>query len=373
MNQKPDKISSTIAALLLPEHSYSKEPLLDFLRRANPTELDEFVDTCMKHRIAPIAGYRLLGIDSKHTSNAPLNQLTNAYHATFYKNQSAIALFERLGSHLSDRGIRYAGIKGIYMLSNVYPDIGMRPMADIDILVAPHEFVHATVSVLEMGAKFVHEPIDIGKKIRSIPFIGIDLIYDFIDYINRLGMREALIQHSKTGWYIEIQQSVSRPGEPRGWIDAKAMLDVEKTPPWPKPETEFILQAIDVFDKGGKAGLLAATDLLWLMETKDINPNKLLAVAEELNLTPVVYAAFGLIQEMLGIKVDDYDEPMVRRLLRKFVSADLSNTPLFWRLSYLQKGILPLAMSQSKLHIIEAKVADTIAFRILTRTNDKAN
>lgn len=88
---------------------------------------------------------------SLKNSDAPENvvqKCEHAYYATMTENIYRLHAIEELETYLRDEKLSVLIVKGAALLDAVYPDPGMRPMEDIDLVVRPEDF-EALAKVLE--------------------------------------------------------------------------------------------------------------------------------------------------------------------------------------------------------------------------------
>ncbi len=80
-----------------------------------------------------------------------LDKLRQEYHATAFKNMSLVKEYHRIAEVLSNNKIGFIPLKGISFLGSIYPNIAVRPCADIDILVSKKEVPLAEKTLLASG------------------------------------------------------------------------------------------------------------------------------------------------------------------------------------------------------------------------------
>lgn len=77
--------------------------------------------------------------------------LKRAYYRTLAKNSLIFQEYSRITQALADAGIVWIALKGADVALSVYPNIGLRPMSDLDILVKADEFIRARAVILSCG------------------------------------------------------------------------------------------------------------------------------------------------------------------------------------------------------------------------------
>jgi hypothetical protein len=121
------------------------------LRRAGPGAVrwNRLVDMAHWHRLAPLL-WRYLRADGQAGSvpDGVLDQLHRVAAATTARNLSLQAALAQVVGALADLGIPAMLLKGAALIESVYPDIWLRPMGDLDILV-PRSSIEAAHGAVE--------------------------------------------------------------------------------------------------------------------------------------------------------------------------------------------------------------------------------
>ena len=81
------------------------------------------------------------------------DKIYKRYIAVAARNTLAMYDTEKLVNKLCEYDIDIAGLKGIYLLEHVYGNIGVRSMADIDVLVKKENLAHSYELMRELGYK----------------------------------------------------------------------------------------------------------------------------------------------------------------------------------------------------------------------------
>ena len=137
------------ALILAPLNSDQKAILCDLLQFEH-TWPTKGIDLTTLQAVLPIVRtHRLLGVLEFVLSRLPAEQLcvlrpvVNDLQASFNENRSQVDAahqeFAALHDILRRAGLRCIPLKGIFLGRRYYPDRAMRPMSDIDILIAPEE------------------------------------------------------------------------------------------------------------------------------------------------------------------------------------------------------------------------------------------
>ncbi|MCX6842065.1 MAG: nucleotidyltransferase family protein [candidate division WOR-3 bacterium] len=138
--------------------------LLDFLRTGDredvsgkPAQLDdaswsELILDADKHRVSSLLYWRLK--DTEPAGNVMVDAMAGLRHA--YYAEAARALLRRHGlsqllSGLHEAGVPVIVLKGAFLSEVVYPNIALRSMGDVDLLVPRVELPRAQAILLDMG------------------------------------------------------------------------------------------------------------------------------------------------------------------------------------------------------------------------------
>jgi hypothetical protein len=117
----------------------------------------EATEALRLHELLPFAGYglrthRLEG----RVPPATRDTLASAYYESLLRNLCAVELLKDVHERLVERGVEPVLWKGIVLATAFYPDLGARPMADLDLAIDAAERI-ATLEVLE-AAGLVRRP-----------------------------------------------------------------------------------------------------------------------------------------------------------------------------------------------------------------------
>jgi Uncharacterised nucleotidyltransferase len=109
------------------------------------------VDMAEWHRMSPLLWRHLRGGGVASIPDGVLDQLHGAAAATTARNLSLQAELNRVLAALATLGIPVMLLKGAALIEAVYPDIGLRPMGDVDILVPGPSIEDAQGAVEALG------------------------------------------------------------------------------------------------------------------------------------------------------------------------------------------------------------------------------
>ncbi len=74
-----------------------------------------------------------------------------AYYQTLTRNLRMLARLDEILDRAEAEGLRLLPYKGAALAATVYPDVGTRPMADLDLLVEPSQLTPATALLKQLG------------------------------------------------------------------------------------------------------------------------------------------------------------------------------------------------------------------------------
>ena len=98
------------------------------------------LDEVRAHRVAPVLGYMLRSLGLDRTVPAPYAAaLAGDYRQTLVANTLLMRNLGQLLPALADVGVRPIVLKGALLANVYYPDLGARPMGDLDLLIRPEE------------------------------------------------------------------------------------------------------------------------------------------------------------------------------------------------------------------------------------------
>lgn len=110
------------------------------------------IDEVYQQGIAPLFYTLLVNLNNSHGFEIPQKEkLYQTHISTAAKNMLILYETETILAALQLAGIPAAGLKGIYLLENVYPDIGARSMSDVDILVKKQDLPKCLAVMHELG------------------------------------------------------------------------------------------------------------------------------------------------------------------------------------------------------------------------------
>ncbi|MBW1779883.1 MAG: nucleotidyltransferase family protein [Deltaproteobacteria bacterium] len=144
-----------IVGLLRKAFAHGDEGASVPLPNASPIEWDRVFETALQWNIAPML-YRLIRKrpDVPNASDIPGDALRNieaAYTKTYMVNRANFSELAKIVKALAAADVRVLLLKGAHLAQFVYPDIGLRWMADIDILIRRDDLKRAVRVLVQMG------------------------------------------------------------------------------------------------------------------------------------------------------------------------------------------------------------------------------
>ena len=123
--------------------------LPDVVSHLDPGQWDTLVSEAYRQDLGPLLYSFLVRQKEAFTLPLPIKEkLNRTYLSTAVRNTLALHETEILLTAFQNVDIPAAGLKGIYLLENVYADIGARSMNDIDILIRKQDLA-ACISTLQ--------------------------------------------------------------------------------------------------------------------------------------------------------------------------------------------------------------------------------
>jgi hypothetical protein len=121
--------------------SYSHERLMLSLLRGEPRSLVDFsgaesgtfAELCRQHRVTGLVHQQATSVPAK--TGALLPVLREATHKILVDNLVLLHALKDVASALSEEGIGFVLLKGASLLGLLYPEIQLRPMTDVDLLI----------------------------------------------------------------------------------------------------------------------------------------------------------------------------------------------------------------------------------------------
>ncbi len=121
-------------------------------KQLNPSSWKYLITFFQYHELLPVLYYNIKNKGLK-TSPEVENFLKQSYYSSSVCNIILLAEFIKIKELFDSANIRFAPLKGIDFLNSLYPDINLRSIVDIDILLDKNQLSKAETLLLEKGYK----------------------------------------------------------------------------------------------------------------------------------------------------------------------------------------------------------------------------
>jgi len=151
MSEKFDAITYLLKLL---EPGRTREEQVELLSKLDSEQWESLIDEARKQGVAPILYPFVVSLEKTSDFKLPSREiLYQSYLTNAVRNTLILSEAEWLLTNLQNAGIAAAGLKGIYLLENVYGDIGARTMNDIDLLVKKSDLAACLQVLLGSGCQ----------------------------------------------------------------------------------------------------------------------------------------------------------------------------------------------------------------------------
>lgn len=137
--------------------SMSAEAVVEASRLlAQSLDWEYILETSIRHGVSPLF-YQGLNQMSKTMALENLipssiyQQLQNLYHGNQLRNQRLYRVLQEIVGAFKQAGIQVMGLKDIQLAREVYPDIGLRPMGDLDLLIHQQDYNRSAECMRSLG------------------------------------------------------------------------------------------------------------------------------------------------------------------------------------------------------------------------------
>ncbi len=160
----------TCQCLILDEHPELKEGIKNkFI--SGEVDLDKFVHLCSNHLILPVIYLRLK--DAELLEIFPdeyASHLKEIYELNRKRNTEILQQIEEISMTLLEANIKPVYLKGTAnLMDELYDDIGMRMIGDIDFLVQEKDYLRTVDLILGLGYENQHKMYDDAKTFKHYP------------------------------------------------------------------------------------------------------------------------------------------------------------------------------------------------------------
>lgn len=164
------------------------------LAQLSPAKWQALAQLASKQHVAPILYHRLKTQDLLRYVPSDIQQrLTTRQKNVTVNNLRRQAEFRRLVSAFDEANISVLALKGIYLASVVYPQIGLRQMGDLDLLVPIADTIRAAEIAQSLDYRLPRSLADVERE-----FV---VAHHLPELVNA------------DGFHLEIHGNLTRPGE----------------------------------------------------------------------------------------------------------------------------------------------------------------
>lgn len=134
----------------------------------NSVNWDDFVNQALEENMAPLAHYHISRLKLDIPQNAA-QSLKTRYLESAVRNMLLLGELGKVLKLFKDNGVQVIVLKGAALLGNVYKNIALRPMSDIDILIHKSDLETAVELISTLGYEDACEDIseDFAEQYRS--------------------------------------------------------------------------------------------------------------------------------------------------------------------------------------------------------------
>ncbi|MCI0453479.1 MAG: nucleotidyltransferase family protein [Candidatus Dadabacteria bacterium] len=291
---------------------YCSQPELNEVSRGNvknliglPLDWDEILRSAYWHNVAPMLYYNLKGFEeSQLIPENVMSQIKKEYYDNLANNMNLYAELRRVLQAFNEKGIEVMVLKGAALAKNVYGNIALRPMVDIDFMVRKEDLGSSEKLISELGYVFA------GK--RSLGWYRENNYH--IQYLHQ--DKKIVIE---IHWHILSKSepapiAISDAGLIQKWWERARALDFEGTKALMLCPEDLIFYLSLHFVKhrfqspnGGfrgvfssKSSLMQLNDVLRTIKyyRGDIDWQRLNFLAERYNVTNLIFTTFYLVREI---------------------------------------------------------------------------
>ena len=122
----------------------------------NAGDWDRLYDTANKERVAAVLYWSLINSKSVSEYKIPLSLLTklrSLYYSIWVHNTGLYQELRPIFKSMNKAGVQVVLLKGVSLAASLYPDIGLRPMGDLDLLVRDSQLNTAVQIASSFGYK----------------------------------------------------------------------------------------------------------------------------------------------------------------------------------------------------------------------------
>ena len=254
---------------------------------------DLLIEKASWHRLSPVISSHLSSPElSGSVPSATLEKLQNISFHSLARNLLIQKELSDILLIFNEREIPVVVLKGMALLGNVYEDISLRPMSDIDILVHPEYIEQAQSIALDLGY--------------------MSPVVDTIQEKNRKGLQHLpRLVHREKGVYLEIHDKLAAAESPYlfdisgFWNRARPIIIQNSKALAFSPEDLLIHLCIHFLMDRHYQSMHALGQLLDISKIvsyygDSLDWNLVDKVAQDFNITPGLHCVFYFCNQLLG-------------------------------------------------------------------------
>ena len=284
---KADQVNDLILDILVPSVSREVKPAFEHI---HAEDWDYILDRGREHRFLPLLHWTMERADAlgmlPHEVETAMSDLRRRSTLRALAAQREILLLHRL---FAGADIPHAFLKGAYLSQFAYPHPGLRPVRDLDVVVAPECIASAYELLEEHGYTSIT-----------------DNTVDIDAYVKQAKHLPGLV--SPTGMIsVEVHTHVDRPGGKLSGLDALQNVTVRQMGndviPFMDPNDLFIHLCVHAVDfHAFNNGPLIVADIGFLLQSGKIDLHRVAFRAAELGVANSVALTIALTESCWQFK-----------------------------------------------------------------------
>lgn len=183
----------------------------------------EIIHLAALHKVFTLLWYHLRNLDLTNIMEAQVSRLfETCYTAHQERNRYYLNEFVRILKAADEQGIRIAPLKGALFFGTIYPELGMRTINDIDILVPEEDKLEITQLLTSLGyAQQEYDPVSeelmpISRKERLFWNLYISNLFPF-----RRKAESPLV----ATYNIDVHLSITWKGKEQYFVDTEELFE----------------------------------------------------------------------------------------------------------------------------------------------------
>jgi len=270
-----------------------------------------------EHSLAPLL-YRTLKMEGRlqQVTEEVGSSLRQAYLANVARNLMLNKALVEVLDAFETHGIQAIVLKGAVLSETIYPDIGTRPMADVDLLVRPEDLPQIEVILTDLGyeLRWSYELSEaFCRRFRS----------ELIAYSDRWHASIDIHWHLLNQTWFHRVCSIDLSAL---WADTRPMVIGKAQALQLAPEHNLLHLCVHLALQHDYQGILWYVDIDRVARSEDIRWDRFVADAHAFKIKTAVYYALVFTRQLLGTPIPDSALNVLRpsrlrlRLVYRFVN-----------------------------------------------------